>query len=73
MYSSVNKVIGYELEDQGSTPGSGRDYSVGYYVQTGFGVHTVSYPVSTETISIGIKRLQRETLILTFAEVKNLR
>jgi hypothetical protein len=46
-YSSVNVVMGYELDDQGSVPGRARNFCVLHSVQTGSGAHPVSYTLGT--------------------------
>jgi hypothetical protein len=47
-------MIDYGLDDQGSIPCSGRDFSLRHRVQTGYGPHAAFQWVS------GVKRLKRE-------------
>jgi hypothetical protein len=45
--SSVRKVTGYELDDRGSVPATGRNFSLRYHVKMGYLANLASYPVVT--------------------------
>jgi hypothetical protein len=47
----------YGLDDRGSIPGRGKEFSSSPCVQTGSGVHPASYPMGTER---GKARLGRD-------------
>jgi hypothetical protein len=43
----VGIATGYELDDRGSIPDRGRDFSLLYSVQSGFGAHPTSHAMRT--------------------------
>jgi hypothetical protein len=45
--SSVGIATKYELDGQGSIPGTAR-FSLLHHIQTSFGAHPASYPIGTE-------------------------
>jgi len=45
--SSVNLVLGYGLDNLGTTPGTYRDLTLHYHIQTDTGVHLALYPMNT--------------------------
>jgi hypothetical protein len=53
--SSVSIVTRLRLDERGSIPGRGRNFSLLHRIQTGSGVHTVSYPMGTGYYFLGIK------------------
>ena len=61
--SSSVKTIDYRLDSPGSIPGvgGGGDFSSLLRVQTGPGVHSASYKMSTGGLSPGVKAAERRT------------
>jgi len=48
--------LGYGLDDQGSAPCRGRNFSLHYHFQTSCGAHPASHPVCTRNIFPGVKQ-----------------
>jgi hypothetical protein len=69
-------MTGYGFEDQrirGRFPAEPRDFSVLHSIQTGSEVHSVSYPMGTESFSSAGKRLRLEAehSLSSSADTKN--
>jgi hypothetical protein len=60
--SSVSIVSDYRLDDRGSIPGRGKQFSSILCVQNSSETHPASYPVGTTDHFLGIKRGRRVTL-----------
>jgi len=54
------KYPGYWLDDRGSLPGRGRDFSPCHRVQTDSGAHPASCPMGTGAVTMGVKRPGRK-------------
>jgi hypothetical protein len=57
---SVGIATDYGLDDRGSNPGGGWEFSLRHRVQTSSGAHTTSYPLILGLTSPGVKRLGHE-------------